>query len=110
MTILQTIVSKIFGGNEPKTVNVAAVLDDMARESDQTLNWRASVVDLMKLLGMESSRVARITLAGELAYAGNRENDEEMNLWLHREIMRRIADNGGKVPAALKRGTTKKKE
>lgn len=82
-------------------VDVEAVLTALAAKAGQKLNWRTSVVDLMKLLGMESSLAERRALAGELAYTGDTQDTATMNLWLHKQVMKKLADNGGKVPADL---------
>ena len=67
----------------------------------KNLNWRTSIVDLMKLLGIDSSLDNRKELARELGYTGDLEGSAEMNLWLHKATMKELAKNGGKVPAAL---------
>lgn len=85
------------GGN----VDVAAVLDGMESHAGQTLDWRHSIVDLMKLLGLDSSLAARKTLAGELHYSGDTNDSAAMNIWLHKEVMAKFAANGGKLPADL---------
>jgi hypothetical protein len=74
----------------------------MQESSGQQLNWRTSIVDLLKLLGLDSSLDARKELASELRYSGNTEDSGAMNIWLHREVMKKLAENGGKVPDALK--------
>jgi 3-oxoacyl-ACP reductase-like protein len=85
----------------PQTVDIEAVLNDMAAKNPQKLNWRTSIVDLMKLVGMESSLQERKELADELGYTGDKADSAKMNMWLHKEVMRRMAANGGKVPANL---------
>ena len=82
-------------------VDVEAVLTAMAEKNPQKLNWRTSIVDLMKLVGMESSLQERKELATELGYTGAKDGSAEMNLWLHKQVMRKLAENGGKVPAEL---------
>ena len=82
-------------------VDVEAILNDLAAKSNQTLNWRTSIVDLMKLVGMESSLAERKELAQELGYTGALDGSAEMNIWLHKEVMRQLAANGGKVPASM---------
>ena len=72
-----------------------------ASKGNPDLNWRTSIVDLMKLLGLDSSLDNRKELATELGYTGNKDGSAEMNIWLHREVMRQLAANGGKVPASL---------
>ena len=80
-------------------VDVAANLAQMASGKD--LNWRTSIVDLMKLLGIDSSLANRKELASELGYTGALDGSAEMNIWLHKATMRELAANGGKVPAEL---------
>ncbi len=82
-------------------VDVEAILSDLAAKSDQKLNWRTSIVDLMKLLGLDSSLAERKGLAQELGYTGALDGSAEMNIWLHKQVMRELAANGGKVPADL---------
>ncbi|WP_160000742.1 DUF3597 domain-containing protein, partial [Roseomonas sp. 18066] len=82
-------------------VDVEAVLTDLAAKSGQTLNWRSSIVDLMKLLGLDSSLQNRKELAKELSYSGDPEDSAAMNIWLHKQVMQKLAANGGKVPADL---------
>ena len=82
-------------------VDVEAVLTRMAAASAQKLNWRTSIVDLMKLVGMESSLAERRELAGELGYTGDPTDSATVNVWLHRQVMNKLAENGGKVPASL---------
>ena len=77
------------------------VLEDLAAKSSQKLNWRTSIVDLMKLLGMDSSLQQRKALADELGYTGDKSDSAAMNIWLHKQVMRKVAENGGKVPAGL---------
>ena len=81
-------------------VDVEALLDGMPGAS--SLNWRTSIVDLMKLLGLDSSLQARKDLAKELHYTGDTNDSAAMNIWLHRQVMNKVAANGGKVPADLK--------
>ena len=80
-------------------IDVAANLAAMAEGKD--LNWRTSIVDLMKLLGIDSSLSNRKELAMELGYTGSLDGSAEMNIWLHKATMRELAANGGKVPAEL---------
>ena len=82
-------------------VDVEAILTEMAAENSQKLNWRTSIVDLMKLLDMESSLAERRELATELGYTGDQGDTATMNIWLHKQVMKKLAENGGKVPAAL---------
>ncbi|MEJ8851837.1 DUF3597 domain-containing protein [Variovorax rhizosphaerae] len=83
-------------------VDVEKMLNDMAQKSSEKLNWRTSIVDLMKLLGIDSSLAARKELAKELHYTGDTGDSASMNIWLHRQVMNKVAANGGKVPADLK--------
>ncbi|RKS92123.1 DUF3597 domain-containing protein [Sphingosinicella microcystinivorans] len=82
-------------------VDVEAILSELASENGQKLNWRTSIVDLMKLVGMDSSLAERKELAQELGYTGELNGSAEMNIWLHKAVMRELAKNGGKVPANL---------
>jgi Domain of unknown function (DUF3597) len=129
MSIFGSIMSKIFGGSAgaaeasasgspaastpstsdtgtsvPRTeqVDVEAVLNGMAAQAGQQLNWRQSIVDLMKLLGLDSSLSSRTELAKELGYTGNTNDSATMNVWLHKQVMQKLAENGGKVPEELK--------
>ena len=83
-------------------VDVEQVLGDMQKSAGQQLNWRTSIVDLLKLLGLDSSLQARKELAAELHYSGDTGDSATMNVWLHRQVMNKLAANGGKVPADLK--------
>ena len=85
----------------PPAVDVEEVLSELANKSKQRLNWRTSIVDLMKLLGLDSSLEARKSLAGELHYTGDMNESAGMNIWLHKQVMKKLAENGGKVPAEL---------
>jgi Domain of unknown function (DUF3597) len=82
-------------------VDVEAVLNERAAKKGEKLNWRTSIVDLMKLLDLDSSLSARKELAQELGYKGERDGSAEMNIWLHKQVMQKLAANGGKVPADL---------
>ena len=82
-------------------VDVTAMLDDLADKSDEELNWRTSIVDMMKLLKLDSSLTARKTLAKELNYTGDMDDSATMNVWLHKQVMEKIAANGGTLPADL---------
>ena len=82
-------------------VDVEAILSGEAAKAGQDLNWRTSIVDLMKLLGIDSSLANRKELATELGYTGALDGSAEMNIWLHKAVMRELAANGGKVPAEL---------
>jgi len=83
-------------------VDVEQILNDKAQHSGQPLNWRTSIVDLLKLLELDSSLQSRKELAQELHYSGDTNNSATMNIWLHRQVMTKLAQNGGKVPADLK--------
>ncbi|HET9012569.1 MAG TPA: DUF3597 domain-containing protein [Gemmatimonadaceae bacterium] len=83
------------------TVDVAARLDAMKAASKQTLNWRESIVDLMKLVGIDSDITNRRALAHELGYTGDLNDSATMNVWLHKQVMQKLAENGGQVPANL---------
>jgi hypothetical protein len=83
-------------------VDVAAVLSGLAAQNKQKLNWRTSIVDLMKLLDLDSSLAARKQLAQELKYSGDTNNSAAMNIWLHKQVMIKLAENGGKVPQELR--------
>lgn len=85
----------------PQGVDVTAVLDELAADSPQKLDWRHSIVDLMKLVGLESSLSERKALADELGYTGDKGDSATMNIWLHRQVIRKLSENGGKVPAEL---------
>jgi len=132
MSIFGSIMSKIFGGHEAaaatggaqpaspspsgsapanasgaatapgQPVDVEAILADISSRNPQQLNWRTSIVDLMKLLDLDSSLNARKELAQELHYTGDMNDSAAMNIWLHKQVMQKLADNGGKVPDDLK--------
>lgn len=85
-----------------QAVDVEQVLADMAAKNPEKLNWRTSIVDLMKLLDLDSSLNARKELASELHYTGDMSDSSSMNLWLQKQVMGKLAANGGKVPAELK--------
>jgi hypothetical protein len=85
-----------------QTVDVEGVLNALAAKNSQKLNWRTSIVDLMKLLDLDASITNRKALAKELGYRGNTEDSAAMNIWLHKQVMNKLAQNGGKVPADLK--------
>jgi hypothetical protein len=135
MSLLDTIISKIFPANHPAVaagqgnsspvparqsasqsppaatastsvampaVDVEQVLNGMAAKNPEKLNWRTSIVDLMKLLAIDSSLTARKTLAQELHYDGNMDDSAGMNIWLHKQVMTKLAENGGKVPQELR--------
>jgi hypothetical protein len=127
MSIFGKIMSAIFGGNaeasssatatagastsaagasssspSAKAVDVAPILDKAVAEQKEKLQWRTSIVDLMKALKIDSSLAARKELAKELGYAGDTNDSASMNIWLHKQVMSKLAANGGKVPDDLK--------
>jgi hypothetical protein len=97
MDALSTINAEV--AQQAQNVDIDAVLTEMA--AGKNLNWRTSIVDLMKLVGMESSLAERKDLATELGYTGELNGSAEMNIWLHKAVMRELSANGGKVPAEL---------
>ena len=83
-------------------VDVVAKLEGMAKVNPEKLNWKVSIVDLMKLLGMDSSLTARKELAAELGCPAEKMGDSaQMNMWLHKTVLQKVAANGGNVPAEL---------
>lgn len=133
MSFFGSIISKIFGVSEAKaaeaappppaagapvdspspapaaplapagTVDIEKTLDDLNEKNPETLDWRVSIVDLMKVLGLDSSLSARKGLAEELHYAGDMNDSAKMNVWLHKKVMELVAANGGKVPDSIKK-------
>lgn len=125
MGIFSSIKNAIFGGEEEKAapaapaataapaapvaapapaapaapVDVEALME--SKNVGRNLNWRVSIVDLMALLDMDHSLAARKELATELGYTGELNGSAEMNIWLHKQVMKELAANGGKVPADL---------
>ena len=92
------------GTTPPKAiseVDVAAKLEALAANHSEKLNWRTSIVDLLKLLDIDSSLTARKALADELHYSGSKDDSAQMNIWLHSAVLKKLAQNGGKVPAEL---------
>jgi len=92
------------GGSATATataVDVEAILDKLAAGNAEKLDWKHSIVDMMKLVGMDSSITARKALAADLHYTGDTNDSATMNLWLHKEVMKQLAANGGQVPASL---------
>ena len=83
-------------------VDVEAILTDLAKKSGRPSNWRVSIVDLMTLLHLDSSLTSRKELAKELGYTGDTNDSASMNIWLHKQVMTKLAQNGGKVPDDLK--------
>jgi hypothetical protein len=80
-----------------------AMIEKIAREQDENYNWDQSIVDLMKLLKLDSSFTARKQLAQELGYRGKLDGSADMNVWLHKQVMVKLAESGGKMPESLKR-------
>ncbi|HEY4836290.1 MAG TPA: DUF3597 domain-containing protein [Bradyrhizobium sp.] len=85
-----------------QTVDVAPILDKAVAAKKEKLEWRTSIVDLMKALDIDSSLGARKELAKELAYTGDTNDSATMNIWLHKQVMAKLAANGGKLPADIK--------
>lgn len=117
MGIFSSIMGAIFGSGSAQasasptaaagaapmaTVDVAAIVDKAAAASGEKLAWRTSIVDLMKALGLDSSLAARKELAAELKYTGDTNDSATMNVWLHKQIMGKLAANGGKLPDDIK--------
>ena len=126
MSVFGSIIGKIFGGSAHTPpvsapaggagqqqaptgaapgampeVDVEAVLITLSSKTGDSLDWRRSIVDLMKLLNLDSSLAARKELAKELKYSGDMNDSAAMNVWLHKQVMQQLAANGGKVPASL---------
>jgi 3-oxoacyl-ACP reductase-like protein len=87
----------------PQTVDIAAILNGLAAKNPEKLDWKRSIVDLMKLVGMDSSFAARRQLATELHYTGDPNDSASMNIWLHKEVLVKLSENGGQVPQELLR-------
>jgi hypothetical protein len=129
MSIFGKIMSAIFGGNATaasaggaaagaapaagagsaapaaapaQTVDVAPILDKAVAAKKEKLEWRTSIVDLMKALDIDSSLAARKELAKELGYSGDTNDSATMNIWLHKQVMAKLAANGGKLPPEIK--------
>ena len=85
-----------------QTVDVVPILEKAAAAKKEKLNWRTSIVDLMKVLDLDSGLGARKELAKELGYTGDTNDSAKMNVWLHKQVMNKLAANGGKVPDELK--------
>jgi Domain of unknown function (DUF3597) len=85
-----------------QTVDVAPILDKAVAAKGEKLAWRTSIVDLMKALDIDSSFAARKELAKELGYTGDSNDSASMNIWLHKQVMTKLAANGGKLPADVK--------
>jgi hypothetical protein len=84
-----------------QTVDVAPILDKAVADKGEKLAWRTSIVDLMKALDIDSSFTARKELAKELGYTGDSNDSARMNIWLHRQVMIKLAANGGKLPPEI---------
>jgi 3-oxoacyl-ACP reductase-like protein len=84
-----------------QVVDVAVILNGLAAKNAEKLDWKRSIVDLMKLVGMDSSLSARKQLATELHYTGDQNDSASMNMWLHKEVLKKLSENGGKVPPEL---------
>ena len=111
MSIFGKIMGAIFGtkaeASSPGTsstpnIDVAPILDKAVASQKENLVWRTSIVDLMKALNIDSSLGARKELAKELAYTGDMNDSPNMNIWLHKQVMTKLAASGGKVPEDLK--------
>jgi hypothetical protein len=85
-----------------QNVDVAAIVDKAAKAKGEKLEWRTSIVDLMKALDIDSSLSARKDLAKELGYSGDMSDSASMNIWLHKQVMSKLAANGGKLPPEIK--------
>ena len=85
-----------------QTVDVAAILDKKVAAKHEKLLWRVSIVDLMATLDLDSSFAARKELATELGYTGDSKDSASMNIWLHKQVMTKLAANGGKLPPEIK--------
>ncbi len=91
------------GATKPMSrAEVEAMIQKLADAEQETYNWKQSIVDLMKLLKLDSSLSARKQLAQELGYKGALDGSAEMNIWLHQQVMTKVAESGGKVPDSLK--------
>ena len=125
MGIFGTIISKVFGGKKeapasapaaevvetvvteaaipavPADFDVTGYLNELRGQTKEKLDWTVSIVDLMKLVGMDSSLSARKELAKELGYGEDTQDTAKMNIWLHKQVMQQIAKHGGKLPAEL---------
>ncbi|HEY3679928.1 MAG TPA: DUF3597 domain-containing protein [Bradyrhizobium sp.] len=84
------------------SVDVAAIVDKAAASKGEKLAWRTSIVDLMKALDIDSSLTARKELAKELGYTGDTNDSATMNVWLHKQVMDKLAANGGKLPPDIR--------
>lgn len=89
-------------GKAMTRAEVEAMIANIAASKTEQYNWRQSIVDLMKLLNLDSSLNARKQLAQELGYAGELNGSAEMNIWLHQQVMTKLAESGGTVPDSLR--------
>ena len=92
-------------GKPMTRAEVEAMIEKIAEEQDEEYNWEESIVDLMKLLKLDSSLNSRKQLAQELGYTGKLDGSAEMNMWLHKQVMTKLAESGGKVPESLQHKT-----
>ena len=99
--IADSLAANAAAAAKAEPVDVAAVLDAAVAKSGQKLNWKTSIVDLMKALDLDSSLTARKALADELGYTGDKSDSATMNIWLHKQVLAKLAANGGKVPDTL---------
>jgi hypothetical protein len=90
------------GGAGMAQVDVDKVVSGLAAQKKEKLDWKKSIVDLMKVLDLDSSLKNRQELAKELGYTGDMNDSAKMNIWLHKQVMTKLAENGGKVPESLK--------
>lgn len=90
------------GGAAMSSVDVDKVVTELASKKKEKLDWKKSIVDLMKVLDLDSSLKNRQELAKELGYTGDMNDSAKMNIWLHKQVMIKLAENGGKVPDSLK--------
>jgi 3-oxoacyl-ACP reductase-like protein len=84
-----------------QTGDVTSILDGLAAKNSEKLDWKKSIVDLLKLVGMDSSLSARKQLAKELHYPGDENDSATMNVWLHKQVLRQLSEHGGKIPREL---------
>jgi hypothetical protein len=89
-------------GAPAQAVDVAAIVDKAVAAKKEKLEWRTSIIDLMKALDIDSSLGARKELAKELGYTGDTNDSATMNIWLHKQVMAKLAANGGKLPPEIK--------
>ena len=84
-----------------QSVDVTAILDNLAAKNPEKLDWKKSIVDLLKLVDMDSSLSARKKLASELHYTGDENDSATMNIWLHKQVLKELSEHGGKIPQEL---------